>query len=152
MRHSLTFISTALLSACASVPNFDTATTQRLAPCPDAPRCVSSHSPEPDHHIAPFAVGSDNQWQYLQQLLTRLPRTRIITRTEDYLHVEQRSPIMGYRDDIEFLYLPQQKRVDVRSAARIGYYDFQVNRRRIEAIRLDYLRRFAPQPSLSPPN
>lgn len=46
---------------------------------------------------------------------------------------------MRYVDDVEFLLDPARSRIDVRSSSRIGYYDFQINRERIEDIR----RRFA---------
>ena len=46
---------------------------------------------------------------------------------------------MRYRDDVELLYTPDKNRVDVRSASKIGYYDFGVNRERIEALRLRFL-------------
>jgi uncharacterized protein (DUF1499 family) len=38
-------------------------------------------------------------------------------------------------DDVEFLFSADQSVIDVRSASRVGYYDFGMNRRRIEDIR-----------------
>jgi uncharacterized protein (DUF1499 family) len=38
-------------------------------------------------------------------------------------------------DDVKFLFSADQPVIDVRSASRVGYYDFGVNRRRIEDIR-----------------
>lgn len=150
LQRSGLLLALAILTGCGAVPTFDTHITRELPPCPEAPRCVSSQSAEPDSHIAPLAVHNEFQWQYLQQLLIDLPRTRVIAQAKHYLHVEQHSAIMGYRDDVQLLYQPCQQRVDIRSAARIGYYDFQVNRQRIENIRLAFLRRFAATPILEP--
>jgi len=38
-------------------------------------------------------------------------------------------------DDVEFLFDDNARRIDIRSAARVGYSDFGVNRRRMEEIR-----------------
>ncbi|MDI9554865.1 MAG: DUF1499 domain-containing protein, partial [Pseudomonadota bacterium] len=42
-------------------------------------------------------------------------------------------------DDVEFLFDDAAKLIHVRSASRVGVYDFEVNRNRVEDIR----RRFA---------
>ncbi|MAK45434.1 MAG: hypothetical protein CMN80_14935 [Spongiibacter sp.] len=114
-------------------------TPSALSSCPSAPRCVSSQSEDLDAFTSPFKVTSAEQWQTLQSLLRSLPRTQVIAQSPHYLHVEVRSKIMRYRDDVELLYTPDKNRVDVRSASKIGYYDFGVNRERIEALRLRFL-------------
>jgi uncharacterized protein (DUF1499 family) len=38
-------------------------------------------------------------------------------------------------DDVKFLFSADQPVIDVRSASRVGYYDFGMKRRRIEDIR-----------------
>jgi uncharacterized protein (DUF1499 family) len=42
-------------------------------------------------------------------------------------------------DDVEFLVDMEQGLVQARSASRSGYWDLEVNRRRMEAIRKVYL-------------
>jgi len=42
---------------------------------------------------------------------------------------------MKFVDDIEFLLDTANQQVQVRSASRLGYRDFDVNRERVEAIR-----------------
>ena len=49
---------------------------------------------------------------------------------------------MRFKDDLEFVLLPGASSIEVRSSARIGYYDMKVNRNRVEAIR----KLFARQP------
>ena len=43
--------------------------------------------------------------------------------------------LMGYVDDVEFLYDPAAGVTHVRSASRLGYSDLGANRKRIEALR-----------------
>jgi uncharacterized protein (DUF1499 family) len=64
-----------------------------------------------------------------------LPRTKIVTATDDYLHAECRSAVFGFVDDLELHLRPAQSSVAVRSAARLGRSDFGVNRRRVENLR-----------------
>ena len=60
--------------------------------------------------------------------------TKIIKKDSNYLHVEFKTKIMGFVDDVEF-YFPEEKLIQIRSASRIGRSDFGVNRKRMESIR-----------------
>ncbi|HEY5930035.1 MAG TPA: DUF1499 domain-containing protein, partial [Burkholderiales bacterium] len=71
----------------------------------------------------------------LRSIIGDTPRARIVVESPDYLHVEYESALLGFVDDVEF-YLPAyDKAIQVRSASRIGYSDFGVNRKRIENVR-----------------
>jgi uncharacterized protein (DUF1499 family) len=63
----------------------------------------------------------------------------VVAATPTYLHAEARSLIFRFVDDVEFLIDPGQRRIQVRSASRIGYSDFGVNRRRVERIRQAFI-------------
>ena len=67
--------------------------------------------------------------------MVNLPRTRIVTETDDYLHAECRSAFFGFVDDLELHLRPTQGIIAVRSAARLGHSDFGVNRKRVENLR-----------------
>lgn len=110
---------------------------QRLAPCPSSPNCVSSDAGDRNHYVEPYAlaVDSDAAWAALRERLAARPRTRVISATDDYLHAEERSRLLGFVDDVEFHLRSEEAVVAVRSASRLGYSDFGVNRRRVEAIR-----------------
>lgn len=54
---------------------------------------------------------------------------------DNYIHAEFTSSIFRFVDDVEFYFETAEKIVQVRSASRKGYYDWGVNRRRIEKIR-----------------
>jgi len=75
-------------------------------------------------------------WSLLVDHVSQLPRTQIVQQDSRYLYVECSSQVFGFVDDLEFHLRPEQKIVAVRSSSRTGYYDFGVNRSRIEKLRL----------------
>ena len=108
-----------------------------LKPCPPKPNCVCSrHDASPRHRVEPFAVSGDpaQAISRLKSLLEGLPRTRIVTATDDYLHAVCRTRL-GFPDDVECLLSPEEGVIHVRSASRLGYSDWGVNRRRVEGLR-----------------
>lgn len=112
-------------------------TDGRLAPCPDAPNCVSSDADDPSRRVDPFVLDAPpaQAWTAASAAVAALPRTRIVTRTDDYLRVECRSAVFRFVDDLELHLRPDQGIIAVRSSSRLGYYDFGVNRRRVETLR-----------------
>jgi uncharacterized protein (DUF1499 family) len=108
----------------------------RLAPCKRSPNCVSSQADPADaeHYIAPLALKGDAIAQ-VRKAVESLPRTSIIQAEPGYLHAEFRSKLMGFVDDVEFLFDPAKGVVHVRSASRLGRRDFGVNRERVEQLR-----------------
>lgn len=108
-----------------------------LAPCDGGPHCVSSQSEDPKRYVEALRYTGSREaaHQRLVAVLSMDPAFKLIANTPDYLHVEVTTPIMRYVDDVEFLFAPREARIDVRSSSRIGYYDFQTNRERVEAIR-----------------
>ena len=108
-----------------------------LAPCPESPNCVSSEAGDRAHFIEPLRYTGDagRAWERLKTALATEPRITIIEDTGDYLHAEARSLVFGFIDDVEFVLDPGESVIQVRSASRVGYSDFGVNRRRVERIR-----------------
>ena len=113
-----------------------------LTACPDSPNCVSSEAQDEKHHIAPltFSLPVAKAWRLLQAQVAKLPRTVVVTDKPDYLHVECRSAVFGFVDDLEFQLRAEQGVIAVRSAARTGYYDFGANRQRVDDLRAAFLR------------
>lgn len=108
----------------------------RLTDCPGRPNCVSSQASGQESIVAPFQYQGGRQMAFkrLKKAAASLKRTKIVTETDNYLHIECKSAIMGFVDDLEF-YFPKEKIIHVRSASRLGYSDFNVNRKRIERLR-----------------
>jgi uncharacterized protein (DUF1499 family) len=116
----------------------------RLKPCPDSPNCVSSQATAVSQRVEPlFYGGAANQAQSrLLAVLNGMERVHIQRTDPGYVHAEFRSALWGFVDDVEFQFEPSGV-IQARSASRTGYYDFGVNRARIETIRV----RFAAQPA-----
>jgi len=113
--------------------------TEDLAPCPDYPACVSSQALPDDtvHYIAPlvYAGPMEEARDRIIAILETMERTTIIVAMDDYIYAESVTPGLRYTDDVEFTFDDAAKLVHVRSSARVPYYDFEVNRQRVEAIR-----------------
>ncbi|MEH2087492.1 DUF1499 domain-containing protein [Nostoc sp.] len=112
----------------------------KLASCPNSPNCVSSHSPDASHQIAPLTFTStpEEAITNLKQIIESLPRTKIITESKDYLYAEFKSALLGFVDDVEFYLDRSANVIHVRSASRLGQSDLGVNRKRIETIRANF--------------
>ena len=82
-----------------------------------------------------YTGNKDAAYQKLVTLIASQQRARIVVKEANYLRAEFKSAILRFVDDVEFLFSADQPVIDVRSASRVGYYDFGVNRRRIEYIR-----------------
>ncbi len=120
------------LTACAGEPPQNIGVQDgRLTSCPDSPNCVTSYDTDESHSIEPL-VAELNQ---IEQVLVGLDEANIVDAGDNYLYAEFTSRIMGYVDDVEFLFDPVNGITHVRSASRLGYGDMGVNRKRIEAIR-----------------
>ena len=111
----------------------------KFAPPSWKPNCVSSTVDKSDekHFIAPISyVGSGaDVWKKLVVIVKASPRATVITENAGYLYAEFKSAGMGYVDDVEFAFDEKAGVIQVRSASRLGVRDFDVNRKRVEAIR-----------------
>jgi uncharacterized protein (DUF1499 family) len=67
--------------------------------------------------------------------VSSLPRTTIVDDSGQYLHAECRSAVFRFVDDLELHLRPDEGAIAVRSASRLGYSDFGVNRGRVETLR-----------------
>jgi len=110
-------------------------TERSLDPCPKTPNCVSSRAPEDDdkHHIPAISFRGDraDARAAVIEAIGTLDRTRIVEQDDDYVHAVSASKVLRFKDDLEVVI--DEERIDVRSAARMGSYDFDANRKRVEA-------------------
>ncbi|WP_432204938.1 DUF1499 domain-containing protein [Cetobacterium somerae] len=107
-----------------------------LEECPKSPNCVSSFSQNKSHYIKPIEiVGNVNEArEKLIQILKNL-HGEILQENKDYIKVAFYSKFFKFEDIAEFQIDSNKKIINVRSAAQTGWYDFGVNRKRIEKIR-----------------
>lgn len=126
-----------LFSCAGTRPSTLGVQNSRLAPCPSSPNCVSSDDVDAGHAISAFqlAVSAGEAWRAVRAAVAGLPRTKIVTETDDYLYAECSSAFFGFVDDLELHLRPSQNLIAVRSAARLGHSDFGVNRKRMENLR-----------------
>ena len=97
------------------------------------PNWVSSQVEAGDsHHVAPIKAGGDAMAR-LAKVVGAYPRAKIVEQKGNYLCAEFSTALMGYTDDVEFHF--DGKALQVRSSSRLGIRDFNVNRKRVEAIR-----------------
>ena len=107
--------------------------TPPLDPCPPIPNCVSSGNTEERNRVEPlrFAGPQDRAWRHLGDIVASMPRVRVVVNEAHYLRAEFRSRLFRFVDDVEFRLDQARQLIEIRSAARTGYYDWGVNRRRV---------------------
>ena len=127
-------------TACAGVENIGM-TEGKLAPCPDSPNCVSTQSEEKGHAMKPlpYLQTREASREKILSILKDMKRTEIVKLTESYIHAECRTALWRFVDDVEFFLDETIRVVHFRSASRVGYYDFGLNRRRMKRISEKYL-------------
>jgi uncharacterized protein (DUF1499 family) len=132
MIHSLALV---LLMATSALPD----PSPILPPCPASPNCVSSQADD-NHRIEPFKVAGDARVTFgkLRTILAQRTDTTFISSGDTRIVVEFRT-MLGFVDDGLFVLDAANCLIQVRSAARLGYWDMGKNRRRMEEIRKAYL-------------
>ena len=105
-----------------------------LAECPDTPNCVCSDCDRPAK-MPPLEFSGDAAAAKtaLKQALSA-SQIAVIEENENYLHAVATTPLMRFKDDLEFLIVPEEKKIHFRSASRLGKSDLGKNRARLEKI------------------
>ncbi len=136
MRRFILFSFLIIFAGCSgSLP----ASIGKFAPCPKSPHCVSTKSSSEEQGIQPFKylVSKEKAKQGLLEIVRKMPRAEIKINRENFVHSEFTSSIMGFVDDVEF-YFEEDGVINFRSSSRLGYYDFDANRNRMEEIRKQF--------------
>ena len=109
-----------------------------LRACPSSPNCLSSESaPDAAGYVEPFAIPADEAPEAAFERLAALvaERATIETREPTYFHAVFKTRLLRFRDDFEARLDSEARRIQVRSASRLGYSDLGANRRRVEDLR-----------------
>jgi uncharacterized protein (DUF1499 family) len=141
IKNTILLFSIVTITACTGTHQHTGVVDGRLADCPDRPNCVSSQAVDMDHNIAAFTFDSEKEKAFtsLMHLLESWPGITRIEKSTDTIHVVCESKIFKFRDDVHFYFPENAGIIHVRSASRIGYSDFGVNRRRIESMRRAFI-------------
>jgi uncharacterized protein (DUF1499 family) len=109
----------------------------RLMGCPGPDNCVSSEAENPDRRVAPLAAAGpvDQVMARLSGAIGSMGGGEVVQVRGNYLRAVFTSRLWRFKDDLECLYDQGTGRVEVRSASRVGYSDFGVNRKRVERLR-----------------
>lgn len=111
----------------------------KFQPCPSKQVCVSTMSPKDDdiHYIEPIKYDgtSEDAMNKIEQLINSTKHTKILEKTESYLHAVFTTALFRFKDDVEFLINDEEKLIHFRSQSRKGGYDWNANRNRMEKFR-----------------
>ncbi|MEL7058705.1 MAG: DUF1499 domain-containing protein [Acidobacteriota bacterium] len=110
---------------------------RRLPACPDFANCVSSQADDPKRFVEPLTFEGDGEaaLERLRTVLHQRQSSDLLRDHDGLIHVADRTPLLGFVDDVLFLLRPDARRIEVRSASRVGQGDLGTNRRRVEALR-----------------
>jgi len=98
---------------------------------------VSSLNGDANHAIAPPYYHC--YWQAVKttllEIIENIPHAAVVENHNEYVHAIFQSKIFSLVDDVGIVFDDKHKVIHLRSAARLGCYDFLVNRQRIEMLR-----------------
>lgn len=113
-----------------------------LKPLKGSPNAVSTQTSIGALQIDPLPYGKDRKQtiETIKMVMGQLPRTELTEETTDTLHYVVTSKVLRFKDDVEFLFDDETRRVEFRSASRLGHSDFGVNRKRMSDVSERYRR------------
>ena len=132
IKNSLSIIS---LSVLIQTPLYGESLTM-LKPCPDKPNCINSeYSEDKAHYIKPLVYSAESAADIMKLVKTTLIDMEgdIVEDQADYVHAVFTSKWLKFKDDVEIRNDQLSRTLHLRSASRTGYYDFGVNRQRLES-------------------
>ena len=95
----------------------------------DLPECVViTHCVREDFKVNDI----ENAFKKATKIVSETARTKIVEKTDSYIHAEAKTKWMRYVDDLEVKAIPEKGVLQVRSESRVGYGDMGVNKKRIQ--------------------
>ena len=116
--------------------------TQSLKPLSGSPNAVSTETSIEALRMDPLPYAQDRaqSMESIKMVMGQLPRTELVKETSDTLHYVVTSKVMRFKDDVEFRFDDETRQIEFRSASRLGYSDFGVNRNRMQDVSERYRR------------
>ena len=111
----------------------------KLRSCGDRQNCVCTEDNQSDLSPISFqGLTAQEAMAALRQVISQMPRTKVVTQRDDYLHAEFTSLIFRFTDDAEFRIDEDAAVIQCRSASRVGYSDLGANQARITKISAEF--------------
>ena len=107
-------------------PSASFASHIELSECVEISHCVREEW-EVDSIEQPF--------KEVKEIIENTPRSVIVELDGDYLHAEVTSKWMKYVDDLEVSFVPESRKLLVRSESRVGEGDLGVNQKRVDLLK-----------------
>ena len=107
-------------------PSASFASHMELSECVQIAHCVREEW-EVDSIEQPF--------KEVKEIIENTPRSVIVELDGDYLHAEVTSKWMKYVDDLEVSFVPESRKLLVRSESRVGESDLGVNQKRVDLLK-----------------
>ena len=107
-------------------PSVSFASHIELSDCVEIAHCVREE----------WEVDSIEQhFKEVKEIIENTPRSVIVELDGDYLHAEVTSKWMKYVDDLEVSFVPESRKLLVRSESRVGESDLGVNQKRVDLLK-----------------
>jgi uncharacterized protein (DUF1499 family) len=113
---------------------------KKLAELSFTPNAVSSQTDDQDRYVAPLPFKGDllESKESIKNAVAGFRGFFLQEESDHYLYYVAVSPLMRYRDDVEFFFDAEEDVIHFRSASRVGYSDMGANRKRYEKILQSY--------------
>lgn len=129
------------MNVTAAVPAGGENKVKEMKPCPSSPNCVLTQDADAERRMPPIPFTGEREaaQERLRKVIRAIPGSEINEDTPAYIAARFRSRVFGFVDEAEFVFDAEKRVIHFRSGARTGYYDFGVNRSRMERISAAFL-------------
>ena len=95
----------------------------------DLPECfVITHCVREDFKVNDI----ENAFKKATKIVSETARTKIVEKTDSYIHAEAKTKWRRYTDDLLLKAIPEKGIIQVRSESRVGVGDNGVNKKRVD--------------------
>ncbi len=112
-----------ILFVVTHTPNKVNATTNDLPDC-----VVITHCVREDFKVSDL----ENAFKKATKIVSETERTKIVEKTDSYIHAEAKTKWRRYTDDLLLKAIPEKGIIQVRSESRVGVGDNGVNKKRVD--------------------
>lgn len=111
-------------------------------PLASSPNGVSTQAQNPEKLIKPlpFMESLEDTKAGIIKACKLYGDCRIVSESENYIHMVFTTGIMKFNDDVEFYMNESRLVVEYRSQSRVGYSDMGLNRERYDSILSSYMK------------